>query len=174
MGLGVLTVLLLSDVLGLLLPEWGEDGEEEAWLPGRSLSLSCRVEMSRHCSRLSLCSTSIPSWSTGPEMTRLVLLWPLWPGEQRVDVPLRRSFSIFLSRLGPFFLGGLSGKRSSALLKLRISPFGEGGPLNDVSRDMVLLVEEQRDELLLVSWSSVAVLRPSLSVLLVLWREQTS
>lgn len=104
-------------------------------------------------------------------MTSLALLRPLWAGEWMLDVPLRRSFSIFLSRLGPFFLGGLSRKRSSVLLKLGVSPPGEGGPLNEVSRDGILLMEEQREELLLGSWSSIAVLglsRPSLSVLLVL------
>lgn len=36
-------------------------------------------------------------------------------------------------------------------------PPGEGGPLNEVSRDRVLFVEEQREELLLVSWSSVVL-----------------
>lgn len=36
-------------------------------------------------------------------------------------------------------------------------PPGEGGPLNEVSRDGVLLVEEQQEELLLVSWSSVVL-----------------
>lgn len=47
--------------------------------------------------------------------------------------------------------------------------------------DGVLLVEEQREEPLLVSWSSVALLVavslrlwPSLSLLLELWMEQTS
>lgn len=36
-------------------------------------------------------------------------------------------------------------------------PMGEGGPLKEMSRDSVLFVEEQREELLLVSWSSVVL-----------------
>lgn len=36
-------------------------------------------------------------------------------------------------------------------------PPGEGGPLNGGSREGVLFVEEQREELLLVSWSSVVL-----------------
>lgn len=143
-------------------------------------------------SSLSICSSS---WiRTGPLITyraRSPLLLPL--------VPLSLSFSIFLRRLVHFFLGGLSGKQPSAS-RLTVddppplSP-GDGGPLNEVSREGVLFVEEQRDELLLVSWSSVvppaaavigavpppASLRllccpswPSLSVLLELWMEHTS
>lgn len=91
------------------------------------------------------------------------------------------NFSIFFSKLLPFFLGGFSRKRPSASAPLARP--GEGGPLRE---DRVLLAEEQREELLLVSWSSlvlvaVAVLAaslglwPSLSLLLLqLLMEQTS
>lgn len=73
-------------------------------------------------------------------------------------MPLNFSFSIFFSKLVPFFLGGLSGKQASAFRIMADDPPlppGEGGPLNEVSRDGVLFVEEQREELLLVSWSVV-------------------
>lgn len=66
-------------------------------------------------------------------------------------------------------------------------PPGDGGPLSEVSRERVLFVEEQREELLLVSCSSVVLplmaegtgsLRSewcsSLSVLLELWIEPMS
>lgn len=64
-----------------------------------------------------------------------------------------------------------------------LPPPGDGGPLNDMSRDGVLLEEEQREELRLVAWSSAALLLASfglfrfcrsLSVLLELRMEQTS
>lgn len=109
------------------------------------------------------------------------------------------SFSIFFSKLGPFFLGGFSRKQPSVSRIVADDPpplpLGEGGPLKEVSRDRVLVEEEQREELLLVSWSSVALagadaeafapaavsLRllwrpswPSLSELLELLMEQTS
>lgn len=94
-----------------------------------------------------------------------------------------------------FFLGGLSEKQPSASRLIMDNPPplppGEGGPLNEVSRDKVLFMEEQHEELLLVTWSSVAVAEvtvtvagsllvlwcpswTSLSVLLELWMEQTS
>lgn len=82
-------------------------------------------------------------------MSRRFLLWP-------PAAPLSLSFSIFLSRVARFFLGGFSGKQTSvSRLTVDDPPLGEGGPLRDVSRDGVLFVEEQREELRLVSGSSV-------------------
>lgn len=147
------------------------------------------------------CNLSIPpcSWiRTGPLITclaRLLLLSLLWPEGSSPGVALSFSFSIFLSRLVHFFLGGLSKKQLSASRLMvddppPLSP-GEGGPLNEMSRDGVLFVEEQREELLLVSWSSVVLAvvtvmvvdsllvlrcpsRVSLSALLELWTEEIS
>lgn len=86
--------------------------------------------------------------------------------------PLARlgfSFSVFLSRMVHLFLGDLSEEQPSASEPL---PPGDGGPLKEASREG-LLVEEQREELRLVSgrgWVPRG-LWPSLSVLQV---EQTS
>lgn len=152
-GLGVLTVLLLSDwllLLLLLLMVLGDEGEDDARLSDRP----CRLD--------GQCSLSILSSSwirTGPLITCRARLPPLLcPGGRSPVVPLSLSFSIFLSRLVHFFLGGLSGKQASASRLMvddppPLSP-GEGGPLKEVSREWVLLVEEQREELLLVSRSS--------------------
>lgn len=57
-------------------------------------------------------------------------------------------------------MGGLSGKQPSASRIMDDPaplPTGEGGPLNEVSRDDILFEEEQREELLLVSWSSMVL-----------------
>lgn len=74
----------------------------------------------------------------------------LWVGLSRPVVPL--SFSIFFSKPGPFLRGDFSRTAPSGSgLGLDDPPLGEGGPLKEVSRDRVLFVEEQREELLLAS-----------------------
>lgn len=82
--------------------------------------------------------------------------------------PLILSFSIFLSRLLPFFLGGLSEKQPSAS-RLMVDdppplPAGEEGPLYEGPRESVLFEEEQREELLLVSWWSSVILMEAVVV----------
>lgn len=68
---------------------------------------------------------------------------------------LSHNLSIFFSKPLPFFLGGFSRKRPSA--SHAPARAGEGGPLREAPVDGVLWVEEQREELPLVSCSSVVL-----------------